>query len=54
MTQQRRFTKESEEEAVRLPGAERMVQSTDVFAAADGTLYVTDTNAGLNILAYDG
>jgi hypothetical protein len=36
------------------PGAERVVQSTDVFAAADGTLYVTDTNAGLNILAYEG
>jgi hypothetical protein len=36
------------------PGAERVVQSTDVFAAADGRLYVTDTNAGLNILEYQG
>jgi hypothetical protein len=36
------------------PGAERVVQSTDVFAAADGTLYVTDTNGGLSILAYEG
>jgi hypothetical protein len=36
------------------PGAERVVQSCDVFAAADGTLYLTDTNGGLNILAYEG
>jgi hypothetical protein len=36
------------------PGAEKVVQSSDVFAAADGTLYVTDNNAGLHILAYDG
>ena len=36
------------------PGAELVVQSTDVFAAADGTLYVTDTNGGLSILAYEG
>ena len=36
------------------PGAELVVQSTDVFVAADGTMYVTDTNAGLNILAYEG
>jgi len=36
------------------PGAERVVQSTDVFAAADGTLYVTDTNGGLSILKYEG
>jgi hypothetical protein len=32
-------------------GPERVTQSTDVFAAADGTLYVTDTNGGLSILA---
>jgi hypothetical protein len=25
-----------------------------VFAAADGTLYVTDTNGGLSILAFEG
>ena len=36
------------------PGAERVVQSTDVFAASDGTLFVTDTNGGLSILAYEG
>ena len=36
------------------PGAERVVQSTDVFVAADGIVYVTDTNGGLNILAYEG
>jgi hypothetical protein len=36
------------------PGAERVVQSTDVFAAADGTLFVTDTNGGLTVLAYEG
>jgi hypothetical protein len=36
------------------PGAELVTQSTDVFAAADGTLYVTDTNGGLSILAFDG
>jgi hypothetical protein len=35
------------------PGAERVTQSTDVFAATDGTLYVTDTNGGLSILAFD-
>jgi hypothetical protein len=35
------------------PGAERVTQSTDVFAAADGTLYVTDTNGGLSILAFE-
>jgi hypothetical protein len=36
------------------PGAEQVVQSTDVFAAADGRLYVTDTNGGLNILQFEG
>ena len=36
------------------PGAEQVVQSCDVFAAADGTTYLTDTNGGLNILAYEG
>ena len=36
------------------PGAERVVQSADVFAAADGTLYVTDNNGGLTILAFEG
>jgi hypothetical protein len=36
------------------PGAELVVQSTDVFAASDGTLYVTDTNGGLSVLEYEG
>ncbi len=36
------------------PGAELVTQSTDVFVAADGTIYVTDTNGGLSILAFDG
>ncbi len=36
------------------PGAELVTQSTDVFAAADGTLYVTDTNGGLSVLALEG
>src|SRR5580698_10135672 len=36
------------------PGAELVTQSTDVFVAADGTVYVTDTNGGLSILAYEG
>jgi hypothetical protein len=36
------------------PGAERVIQTCDVFAAADGTLYLTDTNAGLTVLAYEG
>jgi len=36
------------------PGSERVVQSTDVFAAADGTLFVTDTNGGLTVLVYQG
>lgn len=36
------------------PGAERVVQSTDVFAAADGTLFVSNTNGGLTVLSYQG
>jgi hypothetical protein len=36
------------------PGAELVTQSTDVFVAADGTVYVTDTNGGMSILAYEG
>jgi hypothetical protein len=35
-------------------GAERVAQPTDVFAAADGTLYLTDTNGGLTVLAHEG
>jgi len=34
------------------PGAELVTQSTDVFVAADGTAYVTDTNGGLSVLAF--
>jgi hypothetical protein len=36
------------------PGAELVTQSTDVFVARDGTIYVTDTNGGLSILAFEG
>ncbi|HUN44702.1 MAG TPA: hypothetical protein VMU81_30810 [Acetobacteraceae bacterium] len=36
------------------PGAERVTQSTDVFVASDGTMYVTDTNGGMSVLAYEG
>jgi hypothetical protein len=36
------------------PGAELVTQSTDVFVATDGTIYVTDTNGGMSILAFDG
>jgi hypothetical protein len=35
------------------PGAELVTQSTDVFVTADGTIYVTDTNGGLSVLAFD-
>ncbi len=36
------------------PGAELVAQSTDVFVATDGTVFVTDTNGGMSILAYEG
>jgi hypothetical protein len=36
------------------PGAELVTQSTDMFVATDGTMYVTDTNGGMSILAFDG
>jgi hypothetical protein len=36
------------------PGAELVTQSTDVFVATDGTVFVTDTNGGMSILAYEG
>ena len=36
------------------PGAELVTQSTDVFVEASGTMYVTDTNGGLSILALEG
>ena len=35
------------------PSAELVTQSSDIFAGIDGTLYVTDTNAGLSTLAFE-
>jgi len=31
-----------------------VTQSCDVFVAEDGLMYLTDTNAGLYILQYEG
>ena len=36
------------------PNRPLVIQSGDVFAAADGRLYMTDFNAGLYILEYEG
>lgn len=36
------------------PGAAPVTQSCDVLADRDGHLFVTDTNAGLSVLAFDG
>ena len=36
------------------PNRPLVIQSGDVFAAADGLLYMTDFNAGLYILEYEG
>lgn len=36
------------------PGAVPVVQSCDVLATTDGLLFVTDTNAGLCVMAFDG
>ena len=38
------------------PGSSRprVIQSADVFVDRDGIMYVTDSNAGLNILEYKG
>lgn len=36
------------------PNRPQVIQSCDVFADAEGLLYVTDYNAGLYILQYDG
>ncbi len=36
------------------PGAVPVTQSCDVLATTDGLLYVTDTNAGLSVLEFDG
>ena len=36
------------------PGRPRVIQSCDVFVAQDGVMYLTDYNAGLYVLQYDG
>jgi hypothetical protein len=36
------------------PGAVPVTQSCDVLATTDGLLFVTDTNAGLSVMAFDG
>jgi len=36
------------------PGRPRVIQSTDVFVEQDGRMYLTDKNAGLYILQYEG
>ena len=36
------------------PGSVKVIQSCDVYVAPDGIMYVTDTNAGLYILQYEG
>jgi hypothetical protein len=36
------------------PGAARVIQSCDVFVDTEGRMYMTDTNAGLYILEYEG
>ena len=36
------------------PGAVPVTQSCDVLATTDGLLFVTDTNAGLSVMEFDG
>lgn len=36
------------------PDRPRVVQSADVFVDVNGVAYVTDYNAGLYVLQYDG
>jgi hypothetical protein len=36
------------------PGASKVIQSCDVFVDRNGVMYMTDTNAGLTILHYEG
>jgi hypothetical protein len=36
------------------PNAAKVIQSCDVLVDANGLMYVTDTNAGLYILQYEG
>ena len=36
------------------PNPAKVIQSCDVFVDKDGLMYLTDTNAGLYILQYEG
>jgi hypothetical protein len=36
------------------PNRPRVIQSADCFVDAQGMMYVTDTNAGLYVLQFDG
>ena len=36
------------------PNPAKVIQSCDVFVDPDGIMYLTDTNAGLYILQYEG
>ena len=36
------------------PNPAKVIQSCDVYVAPDGLMYLTDTNAGLYILQYEG
>ena len=36
------------------PNPAKVIQSCDAFVAKDGLMYLTDTNAGLYILQYEG
>lgn len=38
----------------RRPGRPRVIQSADVFVDARGLIYVTDYNAGLSIIEFEG
>lgn len=36
------------------PGRPKVIQSSDCFVDAQGVMYLTDANAGLNILQFEG
>jgi hypothetical protein len=36
------------------PNRPQVIQSNDVYVAPDGLMYLTDVNAGLTILQYNG
>lgn len=36
------------------PNTAKVIQSCDVFVDVNGVMYMTDTNAGLYILQYEG